>query len=314
LDVALLSSDSMLGVNPEVLCRPHVLKMEMHLHTVHSDGHDSVAAMFEACRSAGYDVVALTDHNTVSGLPEAADVASRLGLVFVPGVEVTTFRGHAVALGVTRVPEWRDLEVRGFDALADDLHAQGGLVCVAHPAAEGSPVCSGCTWEWPFEPTSIDLWEVFSAPRPYTEVSLTRWRDVLARGGRAAPVAAGDVHSVAAAARARAATYVYAYERSATGVLEALSAGRTYVSAAAPHPSGWVTVQSVDLLGGGRCSYMERRDPQGRAEAISAPTWIDSDTRADTSVCALSVSTQPPSGSGPATRPGEADERPSASR
>jgi PHP domain len=202
------------------------LKMETHLHTVHSDGHDSVAAMFEACQAAGYEVVALTDHNTVSGLPEGADAARRLGLVFVPGVEVTTFRGHAVVLGVTRVPEWRDLEVRGFDALVHDVHEQGGLVCVAHPAAQGSPMCSGCTWEWPFEPTGVDLWEVFSAARPYTEVAVDLWRGLLARGGRAAPVAAGDVHSVAAAARRRPATYVYARERSTNGVLEALRAGR----------------------------------------------------------------------------------------
>jgi hypothetical protein len=204
--------------------------------------------------------------------------------VFVPGVEVTTFRGHAVALGVTRVPEWRDLEVGGFDALADDIHAQGGLVCVAHPAAQGSPVCSGCTWEWPFEPTGVDLWEVFSAPRPYAELSLTLWQDVLARGGRAAPVGAGDVHSRAAAARPRPATYVYAQERSATGVLEALRAGQVFASSGTPHPSRPVTVRSVDLVGGGRCTYTERRDSQGRAEAISAPIWIDSDTRGETSV------------------------------
>ena len=200
--------------------------METHLHTVHSDGRDSVAATFEACRSAGYDVVALTDHNTVSGLSEAADVASRLGLVFVPGVEVTTFRGHAVVLGVTRVPEWRDLEARGFDALVRDVHEQGGVVSVAHPASEGSPACSGCTWEWPVDPSAVDLWEVFSAPRPHTEVALEQWRDLLARGGRAAPVAAGDVHSVAAAARRRPATYVYARERTTASVLEALRAGR----------------------------------------------------------------------------------------
>jgi hypothetical protein len=205
------------------------LKMETHLHTVHSDGQDSVAEMFQACRSAGYDVVALTDHNTVSGLPEAPEVASRLGLVFIPGVEVTTFRGHAVALGVTRVPEWRDLEVRGFDALVRDVHQQGGVISVAHPASEGSPVCSGCTWEWPVEPSGVDLWEVFSAPRPYAEAAIDQWRDLLARGGRAAPVAAGDVHSVAAAIRPRPATYVYARERTTASVLDALRAGRVSV-------------------------------------------------------------------------------------
>src|ERR1700694_5749335 len=136
----------MIGASPYAAAGYAVLKVETHLHTLHSDGQHSVSAMFEACHSAGYDAVALTDHNTLSGLHEAAAAADRLGLVLLPGVEVTTFRGHAVVLGVSRVPEWRDLEERGMDALADDVHADGGLLCVSHPAALGSPICSGGAW------------------------------------------------------------------------------------------------------------------------------------------------------------------------
>src|SRR5207245_1240801 len=116
-----------------------LLKLEPHLHTLHSDGQDSVAAMFEACHSVGYDAVALTDHNTLSGLAEAVEAADRLGLILVPGVEVTTFRGHAVVLGVRHVPEWRDLEVRGMDALAAEVRADGGVPSVAHAAARRRP-------------------------------------------------------------------------------------------------------------------------------------------------------------------------------
>src|SRR5438067_12058699 len=101
----------MIGANPYDSAGYQVLKLETHLHTVHSDGQHGIREMFEACRAAGYDAVALTDHNTQSGVAEGAAIAAELGLVFVPGVEVTTFRGHAVVLGVTRVPEWRDLEV-----------------------------------------------------------------------------------------------------------------------------------------------------------------------------------------------------------
>src|SRR5207248_8683017 len=152
--------------NPYVALGYQVLKVETHLHTLHSDGQHSVTAMFESCGSAGYGAVALTDHNTLSGLDEALDAAQRLGLICVPGVEVTTFRGHAITLGVSRVPEWRELNERGMDALASDVHGQQGVVCIAHPARLGSPICSGCGWSWPIEPRSIDLWEVFSAPQP----------------------------------------------------------------------------------------------------------------------------------------------------
>ena len=107
----------MIGTNPYLTGGYLVVKFEPHLHTVHSDGQASVAAMFAACKAAGYQAVALTDHNTMSGVAEARSVAAELGLVLIPGVEVTTFHGHAVVLGVSRVPEWRDLESRGMDAL-----------------------------------------------------------------------------------------------------------------------------------------------------------------------------------------------------
>ena len=298
----------MIDANPYVAGGYQVLKLETHLHTLHSDGQHSVAAMFEACRSASYDAVALTDHNTLSGRDEAATAARRLGLVLVPGVEVTTFRGHAVVLGVSSVPEWRDLldADRGMDRLAEDVHAQGGVVCVSHPAALGSPICSGCAWAWSVEPASIDLWEVFSAPRPGSDVALELWRQLLAAGGHAAPVAAGDVHSSSAAARRKPATYVYVVDSSPAGIVQALREGRVFASAGprldfwlqngageialvgghvapTPTPSGWITclsgpgvVRQIELNDGARCLYAERRAADQRLEAISAPIWIDS--------------------------------------
>lgn len=293
----------MIEANPYDASGYRALKIETHLHTLHSDGRHSVDAMFEACRAAGYDAVALTDHNTQSGMAEARAAADRLGLILVPGVEVTTFRGHAVVLGITRVPEWRDLETRGIDALAREVHAEGGVVSVCHAAAVGSPVCSGCTWQWPVAPRSVDLWETFSAPRPITEASVALWTQIVARGGYVAPVAAGDVHSVTAAAQPRTATHVYVRERTTAGVMEALRARRLFASSgprldfwlegeqgrvalAGSHvaPGTWTAhvpegaaVAEIELAGGGRCLYAERRSPEGdqTLEAISAPIWID---------------------------------------
>ena len=267
----------MIVANPHDVADYHVLKLETHLHTVHSDGQHTVREMFEACCEAGYDAVALTDHNSQSGIAEAGEVAAELGLVLVPGVEVTTFHGHAVVLGVSKVPEWRTLESTGMDALLERVHAAAGIVCVAHPAALGSPVCSGCAWEWPVAPSGVDLWEVFSASRPNAEVPLELWRRLVASGGTVAPVAAGDVHSVAAARRPRIATFVYARERSTSGVLEALQARRVFTSDAArldPWLANDVARQYFDTPTG-RVAYAERRDAQGVLVGLSAPIWID---------------------------------------
>jgi hypothetical protein len=295
----------MIGADPYAARHYQVLKLETHLHTRHSDGQDGVTEMLAACRGAGYDAVALTDHNTQSGLDEAVEAAARLGLILLPGVEVTTFFGHAVVLGVTRVPEWRDLESRGMGALFEAVHSAGGLVCVAHPAALGSPACSGCMWEWRVNPTAIDLWEIFSAPRPHTAAPLALWRQLLAAEGRVAPVAAGDVHSVAAAARSRPATYVYVDQPTAEGVLDALRRRRLCASAesrlefwleAADGSAAvvgervasgqWLprvspasaVVNNIEVADGSRCLYAELRDAQGGLEAVSAPIWIATST------------------------------------
>jgi hypothetical protein len=278
-----------------------VVKFEPHLHSVHSDGRSSVAAMFEACKRAGYDAVALTDHNTVSGLAEAAEAAAQLDLTFVPGVEVTTFSGHAVALGITFVPEWRDLETRGMDALATDVHRAGGVLNVAHPADRGSPLCSGCAWDWPVQPAAIDGWEIFNGSRGHTGVPLALWRGLLRRGGGIAPLAGGDVHSTAAASAPRAATFVYVEQRTAEGVLDALRRRRVSVSRGmrldfwAEHADGRIALAGARLRGsewtprvsvaeavvrqipfgnGDRCLYAELLDADEELVAVSAPIWI----------------------------------------
>jgi hypothetical protein len=292
----------MLGANAYVSAGYVPLKFEPHLHTLHSDGQDSIAAMFGACKSAGYDAVALTDHNTMSGLAEARAIAAELDLVLVPGVEVTTFHGHAVVLGVSHVPEWRDLEARGMDALAREVHAQGGVLSVAHPAHIGSPVCSGCAWDWPIQPDSVDLWEVLTAGRMFADVPVELMRQLLACGARLAPAGAGDVHSESAAGRSRAATYVFARERTADAVLDGLRQRRIFASEAARldfwleeadgrtalvgetvSGDGWqprtepaADVRTVELGSARRCLYAEIRDAQARLEAISAPIWISS--------------------------------------
>ena len=287
------------GISPYASLGLVPLKFEPHLHTLHSDGNDSIAEMFRACKEAGYAAVALTDHNTHSGIAEARAVAAELGLVLIPGVEVTTFRGHAVVLGVSHVPEWRNLEQRGMDALASEVHAEGGVLSVAHAAHIGSPVCSGCAWEWPIEPISVDYWEILRAARMLADVPVALWRQLLAAGAYIAPAGAGDVHSVAAASAPRAATYVFASEHSSDAVMDGLRAKRVFASEGPrldfwlEHSDGRVALVGEHVTGEGwqpcsepasqfeevatghgRCVYAELRDGESQLQAISAPIWI----------------------------------------
>lgn len=59
------------------------------MHSTASDGVLSPAALVAAAAAAGLTTIALTDHDTASGLPEARQAAQRLGLELVNGIEVT---------------------------------------------------------------------------------------------------------------------------------------------------------------------------------------------------------------------------------
>ena len=66
------------------------MKIDLHTHSTHSDGRESVREVLTEAKAAGIDVVALTDHDTTAGWAEGASIAGELGLGFVPGIEVTT--------------------------------------------------------------------------------------------------------------------------------------------------------------------------------------------------------------------------------
>lgn len=66
------------------------MKIDLHTHSTHSDGRESVREVLTEAKAAGLEVVALTDHDTTAGWAEGASIAGELGLGFVPGIEVTT--------------------------------------------------------------------------------------------------------------------------------------------------------------------------------------------------------------------------------
>lgn len=70
-------------------------RIDLHTHSIVSDGTETPAEVMRQAQRAGLDVVALTDHDTVSGLDEAARAADELGLELVPGVEFSASIGPA---------------------------------------------------------------------------------------------------------------------------------------------------------------------------------------------------------------------------
>jgi predicted metal-dependent phosphoesterase TrpH len=86
--------------------------IDLHTHSTASDGKCSPEELAARAAAAGVTTLALTDHDTLAGCAAAAAACARLGIEFVPGIEIT-----AVADG-------RDVHVLAyfFDVDSPSLH------------------------------------------------------------------------------------------------------------------------------------------------------------------------------------------------
>lgn len=71
------------------IVRPSTSPYELHCHSTASDGTHPPAQVVAMAAARGVRVLALTDHDTTDGVPEAAEAATRHGITLVPGVELT---------------------------------------------------------------------------------------------------------------------------------------------------------------------------------------------------------------------------------
>ncbi len=71
-----------------MLAQPLVI--DLHTHSTCSDGTQPPSEVVLSAAGAGIDILALTDHDAISGWAPAAETASELGVCLVPGVELST--------------------------------------------------------------------------------------------------------------------------------------------------------------------------------------------------------------------------------
>ena len=91
-------------------------KVDLHLHTTHSDGRLTPTELVEFCGERGLEVIAVTDHDTTAALPEALGAAAAYpDLTVIPGVEL----GTDVSSG--------EIHVLGYFVDHGDRHFQDAL-------------------------------------------------------------------------------------------------------------------------------------------------------------------------------------------
>ena len=99
------------------MTRPHVAPdFDLQSHSIESDGALPPAEVVAHAAAAGMRLMALTDHDTVDGVPEALHAARQHGIRCSPAAELSSVSG-----------EFEDLHVCGYELRHDDPELRATL-------------------------------------------------------------------------------------------------------------------------------------------------------------------------------------------
>lgn len=110
--------------------------VDLHTHSTASDGTLLPERVIDAAERCGLKALALTDHDTIGGIPAAREAGERLGIRVIAGVELSAFHEdhevHVLALHLShletlekRLEELRALRFTRAEKIVDKLNALG---------------------------------------------------------------------------------------------------------------------------------------------------------------------------------------------
>lgn len=92
---------------------------DLHIHTTASDGSYSPKEVVQRAKQNGLMCIAITDHDTLDGIAEAIEEGGKLGVVIIPGIELSTkYRGKSIDIlgyGMTNHSELKSLLIQYCD-------------------------------------------------------------------------------------------------------------------------------------------------------------------------------------------------------
>ncbi len=113
--------------------------IDLHVHTTASDGSLTPAEVTALAAEKGLSAIAVTDHDTVSGIEEAMEAGRRYNVEIVPGIEISTKLHVAVhILGYYLQPESPSLQ-EVLDWVVHDRDLRNEKIC-EHMREDGLPV------------------------------------------------------------------------------------------------------------------------------------------------------------------------------
>lgn len=90
-----------------------LVMIDLHAHTCASDGTQTATEVVERAARQGVTVLAITDHDTLAGLPEAMDAGRRVGVTLIPGIELSVRPPQGQLHMVAYLPSARPIGMLG---------------------------------------------------------------------------------------------------------------------------------------------------------------------------------------------------------
>lgn len=223
-----------------------ILKGDLHVHSDFS--HDSVVPIEQVVYEsgiAGYDFIAITDHNTVRHMTK--DYSTDEVLVLA-GYEHTTPAAHVNIFGLRVIPRKSAIyDLEEMETYLEPLRAKGAVIQLNHPNDQNYYSRFGYSMEMDF----LEVWN--GTWRDDDHKTLQDWHQLLV-DGRYIPATGGtDAHGNHL--KRNVFNNVYVTDKSETAILEALMAGRNFVTRHAD--AAIISIECDGEIMGGTVPYRE---------------------------------------------------------
>ena len=176
-------------------------RLELHNHTVESDGSLTCQELTEYLAADHVDAFAITDHNTTSGQKKIEQLLEEkhYPISLIRGMEYTTYFGHILCLNLSKYVPWNSIDQHRPELLFEAAREKGALVGIAHPFSYGDPFARGCRFEMTVSDYSkVDFIEIFNNPESLHEVNergTNLWMSLIFSGYQITATSGMDLHN-----------------------------------------------------------------------------------------------------------------------
>ncbi|GMQ58793.1 hypothetical protein AN1V17_31890 [Vallitalea sediminicola] len=211
---------------------------DLHTHSIHSDGSFTLSEVMDFVKEEELDFIALTDHNTFS---QNDDYKEDKDLVIIPGVELTTYKGHANFFGCKQpFSHFRYEDIDDIKKYIEEGKSNDAIVSLNHPFHKDK-------WLWGlenFDFSHVEIWNSWFSEG--NQKAINWWHSMLCEGKRIIALGGSDFHKRQPKKwYGTPTTWVKSTSFNKRGILKGIREGRVCVSA---HPKAPMVDMSIDKI------------------------------------------------------------------